>query len=109
MAEKAEAITEYFLVNTGYLQKELFVEYHFSTALRGMLSLVFSPTTSVDVTSTSGTNKADDVVFDSALDFIVFSLLTQKVSQKRAKEQLNLLNNQNLFQKGVKVVSFVHQ
>jgi hypothetical protein len=65
VAEKAEAITEYFLVNTGYLQKELFVEYHFSTALRGMLSLVFSPTTSVDVTSTSGTNKADDVVFDS--------------------------------------------
>jgi len=69
VAEKAEAITEYFLVNTGYLQKELFVEYHFSTALRGMLSLVFSPTTSVDVTSTSGTNKADDVVLDSALDF----------------------------------------
>jgi len=72
VAEKAETITEYFIVNSGYLWKELSVEYHFSTELRGMLSLVFSPTTSINVTSTSGSNKADNVVFNSALDLNSF-------------------------------------
>jgi hypothetical protein len=86
MAEMAEAITEYFLVNTGYLQKELFIENHFSTKLRGMLSLVFSLTLSVDVTL--GTNEANDVVFDSALDFDSF-FLTDSESLPKADGRNN--------------------
>jgi hypothetical protein len=134
VAEMAEAITEYFLVKIGYLRKVLFIEHYFSTELRGMLFLVFSPTTSINVTSTLGTNEADNVVFDSALEFDCFFHMdseslpkadkgTTKSTQqskpipkgsqsglpKADEGTTNLLNNQNLFQKGVKVVSFFHQ
>ena len=36
----AEAITEYFLVNTGYLQKELFIENHFFKSSLGSLFIL---------------------------------------------------------------------
>jgi hypothetical protein len=99
VVEMTESITKYFLVNSGYLGKELTVEYHFSVELRGMLSLVFSPTTSINVTSTSGTNEADNVVFNSALDLDSFFPTDSETVCNRVKEQLHLFNNQNLFQK----------
>ncbi len=37
VVENAEAITEYFLVNSGYARKDLSVQYHFSNDFRGIL------------------------------------------------------------------------
>jgi hypothetical protein len=43
VVENAEAIMEYFLVNSGCTRKESSVNYHFSNELQGILSLVLSP------------------------------------------------------------------
>jgi hypothetical protein len=43
VVDNAEAITEYFLVNSVYARKELSMQYNFSNELRGILSLVLSP------------------------------------------------------------------
>jgi hypothetical protein len=43
VVENAEAIMEYFLVNSGYTSKKLFVQYHFSNELQEFFSLVLSP------------------------------------------------------------------
>jgi hypothetical protein len=42
-AKKQESILKYFLINSGYIRKELSVEYNFLNELQCMLSSVFSP------------------------------------------------------------------
>jgi hypothetical protein len=73
VVDNAEAIVEYFLVNSGCARKELSVQCHFSNELRRILSLELSPPAHNNVSSPA----SDDASVTCATVLKSFFLLNQ--------------------------------